>query len=165
MKLQTSVLDKALEWLIPKIGDPDIPKVLIMNYDSTDEVDALQAYCVWCLRLRYNLVEYQKNGIDVNDYGTWRPETRWQSKNLTPLLRKLQNSILSAAEECRHTITDIMPTLVSGLTREYSAPITSRPFISLILNFGMQCKLFFLLKPRILPKATENNLIKSWNWK
>lgn len=89
MKLQTSVLDKALEWLIPKIGDPDIPKVLVMNYDSTDEVDALQAYCVWCLRLRYNLVEYQKNGIDVNDYGTWRPETRWQSKNLYALAEKV----------------------------------------------------------------------------
>lgn len=67
MKLETAVLDKALEWLIPRIGTK---KTMIIN-DEGGEIDLISALCVWCLRLRFNLVEHNRDGIDSMDYPGW----------------------------------------------------------------------------------------------
>jgi len=68
MTLNVQTLDCAFEWLLPKIGTY---KETIFNDNNGEQVDAISALCVWCLRLRYNLVEHDINGIDSKDYPAW----------------------------------------------------------------------------------------------
>ena len=68
MRLEVAVLDRALEWLIPKIGTKN---VTVINEETDEEFDGIQALCIWCLRLRYNLVEHQKDGCNPVNYSAW----------------------------------------------------------------------------------------------
>lgn len=68
MKLEVVVLDRALEWLIPKIGTKN---ETVINEETNESIDGVQALCIWCLRLRYNLVEHQKDGCDPFNYSAW----------------------------------------------------------------------------------------------
>lgn len=80
MILETRTLDQAIEWLLPKIGTK---KETILNDHSGEQVDAVSALCVWCLRLRYNLVEHgYKNGVDSRDYPAWNGYRSIASENI-----------------------------------------------------------------------------------
>ena len=68
MTLNTNTLDCAIEWLLPQIGTKDIT---IINDENGERIDVVSALCVWCLRLRFNLIEHNVNGINSNSYPAW----------------------------------------------------------------------------------------------
>ena len=57
MTLDINTLDCAIEWLLPKIGTK---QETVSNEENGEKVDVISALCVWCLRLRYNLVEHNR---------------------------------------------------------------------------------------------------------
>ena len=79
MILDTSTIDRAIEWLLPLIGTRDEK---VINEDNGESLDAVAALCVWCLRLRYNLVEYDKDNIDSKDYPAWQGYRSIASSNI-----------------------------------------------------------------------------------
>lgn len=86
MKLETRVLDQAIEWLIPKIGTSN---ETITNLHNEEPVDAVQALCVWCLRLRYNLIDHDYDGIENKDYPAWNGYRYLSSSNLYVTVREM----------------------------------------------------------------------------
>lgn len=91
MVLDTAVLDRALEWLIPKIGTIDD---VVMNEESGEDINSLQALCVWCLRLRYNLVEHNRNKCLVENYPTWYGYRYTPSCNIYSVISKIAKQFI-----------------------------------------------------------------------
>lgn len=92
MKLETTVLDKALEWLIPQIGTK---KTMIIN-DEGGEIDLISALCVWCLRLRFNLIEHDRDGINSMDYPGWFGYQQVASHNLYRTVKEMAKLFVQA---------------------------------------------------------------------
>lgn len=87
MILETHVLDQAIEWLLPKIGTK---KETVLNDQNSEQVDAVAALCVWCLRLRYNLVEHgYSNGIDSSKYPAWNGFRVIASENIYITVKRM----------------------------------------------------------------------------
>ena len=86
MTLDINTLDCAIEWLLPKIGTK---QETVTNEENGEQVDVTSALCVWCLRLRYNLVEYDRNGINSDDYPAWNGYRYIASSNLYGTVREM----------------------------------------------------------------------------
>ena len=86
MKLETRVLDQAIEWLLPKIGTT---KETVKNIQTGESVDAVQVLCVWCLRLRYNLVDHNHEGVDSADYPAWNGYRGVPSNNIYTVVKEM----------------------------------------------------------------------------
>ena len=86
MILDINTLDCAIEWLLPKIGTK---QETVINEENGEKVDVISALCVWCLRLRYKLVEHNRNGINSDSYPAWSGYRYIASSNLYKTVKEM----------------------------------------------------------------------------